>query len=343
MRIGITGATGFVGSHLIRHFAAKGHQVIAYGRNENPPQLLNKYAHYISWNLDNYVIPQKFKGDVFIHAAGFVDFWGSYKDMYKTNVEGTVNALEVAKNAKHFIYISTASVYDSFTDKYKVAEEIDYPIIHANNYAKTKTEAEKVIIQHQNKFEKVTIVRPHAIYGPGDRTLIPRILSSLTYNKAIVIGSGKNMISITHVGNICYGLSLIINSKIHGLKIYNLTDSEALSINDIYNCLFDIFNMKIQKIYIPYSAVLPLALILENIYKFIKSKTPPLLTVDIARQFTQESTLSLEKIVSDLKYDPPFNYQAGVTDLKIWIDTQGGLANYISNPINSWNGKLFTY
>jgi len=340
MKIGITGATGFVGSHLVRHLASEGHKITAYGRKSIPPLPLKEYAEYISWDLDSDSLPSQFDGDVFIHTAGFVEFWGSYQEMYKTNIEGTLKALEVAKNAKHFIYISTASVYDSFKGKHKVAEGIHYPKRYANNYAKTKAEAEKIIIKHQNKFDRITIIRPHAIYGPGDRTLIPRILSSIRNNKAIIIGSGKNKFSITHVGNICYGISLIINSKPKGLKIYNLTDIEALSINDIYHHLFSAFNMKVQKMHVPYSVVLPLTMMLESIYKLINSKKSPLLTVDIARQFTQESTLSLEKIKSELKYNPPYDIKDGFRDLNVWVDSLGGVKKYISNPINPWEGKL---
>lgn len=343
MKIAITGATGFVGSHLVRHLASEGHTVIAYGRKTIPPSPLKEYAEYISWDLDSDSLPKPFNGDVFIHTAGFVEFWGSYKDMHKTNVRGTLKALEVAKNSKHFIYISTASVYDSFKNKNRVVEVSYYPKHYANNYAKTKAETEKLIIQNADKFERVTIIRPHAIYGPGDRTLIPRILKSIRNNRAIIIGSGKNKFSITHIGNICYGISLIINSKQKGLKIYNLTDKESLSINDIYRHLFNALNLRVQIIHIPYPFIKPLASILEHSFSLVKSKKAPLLTTDLARQFTQESTLSLERITTEIRYNPPNIDKDGFRDLNNWIASIGGIKGYTSQPVDCWAGELFTY
>lgn len=343
MKIAITGATGFVGSHLIRHLSKEGHEIIAYGRTSSPPEQLKQVASYQQWNLDDFLLPKAFDGDVFIHTAGFVEFWGSYEDMYKTNVEGTLKALGVAKNAKHFIYISSASVYDSWKDKRKVSENARLPKQYANNYALTKSEAEKIILKKADNFKNVTIIRPHAIYGPGDRTLVSRILASISNNKTILVGSGNNKFSITHIGNLCYGISLIIHSKQKGLKIYNLTDSENLAINEIYEHLFNALNLKVKIVHIPYFMVKPLAFSLEKIFKLVKSKKPPLLTTDVARQFTQESTLSLEKITLELKYRPPFTNRDGFKDLKIWIDSIGGLANYLSSPIDCWNGQLITY
>src|SRR5262245_17724919 len=146
MKIGITGATGFVGSHLVRHLAKERHEIVAYGRSPNPPVKLKEYASYIQWDLDKNFIPEAFDGDIFIHSAGYVEFWGSYSDMHKINAEGTLKALEIAKKVKHFIYISSASVYGSHRAKKDALENTRYPKQYANNYGLTKSEAERIII-----------------------------------------------------------------------------------------------------------------------------------------------------------------------------------------------------
>lgn len=343
MKIGITGTTGFVGSHLIRHLSKEGHQIIAYGRKNSPPEPLKEFADYKIWDLDSSVRPDLFHGDVFIHTAGYVEFWGSYKDMYKTNVEGTIKALEMAKGAKHFIYISSASVYGSLKEKRNVSENARYPEQYANNYGLTKSEAEKMIIQHAHNFEKVTIIRPHAIYGPGDRTLVPRILASIKGDKAFIIGQGKNKYSITHVGNICYGISLIIESSGKGLKIYNLTDLEPLSINEIYNHLFSALKLRMKIAHLPYSLIKPISTFLEQTYRIAGSNRPPLLTSDLAKQFTLQSTLSLDRIKEELNYKPSYTNREGFNDLKIWIDSVGGIKSYTKNHEDCWRGELITY
>lgn len=341
MKIGVSGATGFVGSHVVRHFSKQGHKVIGYGRTINSPEALLKYADYVSWDI-NTKASNLLDCNVFIHCAGFVEFWGSYEEMYKVNIEGLKNVLEAAKNVEHLIYISTASVYSSSDGIHNASENDSHPTNFSNNYSRTKSEAEKLLREYADKIKRITILRPHTIYGPGDRTLVPRILKSIRNGKAIVIGAGKNKFSITHVGNICYGLSLVINSNKDGFEIYNLTDVEKLSINEIYKYLFSALNLKVQTIHISYSLISPVAALLEGIYRLSRSKKPPLITPHIAKQFANESTLSLDKIISELKYRPPYTYEDGFKDLKIWIDTIGGLKNYITNR-DCWKGDLITY
>ena len=97
MRIGISGATGFVGSHLVRSLAKQGHEITAFTRVE-PPEELKKVAECIIWDMRKR--PQGKDLKAFIHCAGMVDFWGSYRQMYELNVIGTKRALQLAKKAK---------------------------------------------------------------------------------------------------------------------------------------------------------------------------------------------------------------------------------------------------
>ncbi|OHA62720.1 MAG: hypothetical protein A3E07_01260 [Candidatus Wildermuthbacteria bacterium RIFCSPHIGHO2_12_FULL_45_9] len=342
MKIGITGATGFVGSHLVRHLSSQGHNIVAYGRSK-PAENLLKFADFRLWDITRPIL-ERCEADIFIHCAGFVDTWGRYRDMYDLNVMGTKRALEFAEGAEHFIYMSTASVYNPWYGKHLATEDSLYPEKYANNYGATKAQAERMVKDFSNKYRKVTILRPHVIYGPGDRHIVPRILKFAERGKEFVIGDGTNEFSITHVGNICYAVSLLLAAKLEMFRIFNVTDDKTLTVNELLKRLCLAFDLHPRVYNVPYLAAYGIAVLFETQNRIFSHKKTPLFTRDIVRQFSQESTLSIEKIKRDLHYDPPYDFNNGIQDIKLWVDSIGGRKEYISNPNEKvWQGKLFTY
>lgn len=344
MKIGITGANGFIGSHLVRHLAKEGHLIVAFGRSKKPEEVLRRFGTYRQWDIREKISLQKEKLDVLIHCGGFTEYWGAEKEIHETNVLGAINVLEAAKTVKHFIYISSASVYAS-NDGIKNAGESDaLPTEFINTYAKSKVDAERAIIEFSKKMKRVTILRPHAVYGPGDKHVFLRLLKSVKHNKAFIIGQGENKISITHVGNICYGISLLLQNKKTGFKIYNIADSETITIKELYKIFFKTLRPDVTFITVPYPLAYGIGYGLETMYKKLQIKKPPLFSQDIVKQFVHESTVSLDKIYKDLSYNPQYSCNNGFEDYKKWIESIGGLSQYLKKEhMDSWQGKLFTY
>jgi nucleoside-diphosphate-sugar epimerase len=343
MRIGITGATGFIGSHLVRHLESKGHHVIAFGRGHSHQELL-KYAQFVQWDFTQVHKANFFSGDIFIHCGGFVDFWGPSKEIYRVNVIGTKNVLSFASNVKKFIYISSASIYDGYQSKNNISEGVAYAQKFSNEYAETKTLAEIEVRKFAKNVQSTIILRPHAVYGPGDRHVVHRVLRTIRNGSVFIIGSGQNLISITHVGNISQAVSLGLRSNKKGLQVYNVTDRTPFSVNDLYMHLFHALKLNCRVYHLPYAVGASLGLASEQISKYILKNKQPLLTVDIARQCNQESTISIARIKKDLNYRAPFGVQQGFFDLNLWLESIGGVKKYIAtNHINPWAGKLFTY
>jgi nucleoside-diphosphate-sugar epimerase len=145
--IAITGVTGFLGSHLARSLYSDGYKIIGFGRAKKPSSEIYKYSEYVRWDITKSFSKIRESADFFIHTASYVKFWGDKKEIYDTNVVGTVNAINTAKkmHSKTFVYISSASVYDPFLDKINVAESAPYAKRYLNYYAETKVQAEKIV------------------------------------------------------------------------------------------------------------------------------------------------------------------------------------------------------
>src|SRR5579885_2414653 len=123
MRIAVTGSTGFVGRAVVRHFAAQGHRIDAFGRRvEHPfPDLSAVTCH--TWDITSGPYADPPAVDAVIHCAGAVAAWGPYAGFYRTNVEGMRHLLATFPTVPRLVFISSASVYDPFRDQEGISED----------------------------------------------------------------------------------------------------------------------------------------------------------------------------------------------------------------------------
>lgn len=340
--IAITGSTGFVGSHLVRSLSNDGYSIKAFGRSPEPPELLLKYADYHQWDITKQVnVATVVSADVFIHAAGYVDFWGNKKDIYQANVVGAQNAIKLAKRmgVKTFIYLSSASVYDPSVDKINIKESAPYAKHYLNYYAETKVEAEK-LLKSSKLFDSVMIIRPHAIYGPGDRTVVPQILSRVRNHRFALPDKGDVKYSVTHVGNIVDAVRLIVKRPPRGATVLNITDSKPVEAKKFLREVLVRLDGEIRIVTIPYSMGLVAAHLLESWAKLIRADSAPLLTVNIMYQLHHESTMSIDLAKQSIGYRAEHIYSDGLDDTFEWISSLGGDEH---DAQLSWSGKIKGY
>jgi nucleoside-diphosphate-sugar epimerase len=344
--IAVTGSTGFVGSHLVRSLSNDGYGIKAFGRSVKPPKPLLKYADYRQWNITEQADASMIgTADVFIHTAGFVDFWGKKKDMYQANVAGTKNAMELARQmgAKTFVYISSASVYDPLADKINVKESAPYAKRYLNYYAETKVEAEKLLRNNAN-FDSVIIIRPHAIYGPGDRTIVPQILSRAKNRRFILPDRGVSEHSVTHIGNVVDVVRYMAKEPLPGINILNITDIEPVKARTFLSEILTRLDTDIRIVTVPYPVGLGAACILELYARLTGTDKAPLLTVNIMAQLHHDSTMSIESARNLTGYKGRYGYTDGLDDTFEWIGSLGGVEKIDNHDSQlSWSGKLKSY
>ena len=204
MKTFITGGGGFLGSHIIDQLLAQGHEVTSYSRGSYP-ELEKKGVKTIQGSLsDSESLEKACLGhDVFFHTASKVAMWGRKSDFEETNFEGTKNALNACQRSgiKHFIYTSTPSVVFGEESLSGVDESTPYPEKTYSRYGASKAKAEKwVLNQNTEDFHTVSL-RPHLIFGPRDKNLIPRLIEAAKKNKLKIIGDGTNKVDVLYVEN----------------------------------------------------------------------------------------------------------------------------------------------
>jgi len=255
-KILITGATGFIGSHLCEFFTEKGFKVIAFDRY-NPEYNLgclsnSKYKkdiEFIFGDIRDYDSVHKVakRSKNILHLAALIGIPYSYFSplaYYKTNVEGTLNILEASKNLSmdQVILTSTSEVYG--TAQYVPIDE-KHPLKSQSPYAASKIAADQLGISYYNSFKTpIKILRPFNTFGPrqSSRAIIPTIILQALNNKEIKLGNLKPTRDFTYVKDTVKAYLEVLKCKKFFGRIVNVGSGKEISIKKIVLDIKNILN-----------------------------------------------------------------------------------------------------
>ena len=336
MKVGITGATGFIGGRLLKRLLSDGHEVKCLVRSRQKGKFLERLgAEVYIGDLSNLESLEDFPQDCeyIYHIAALVSEWGKKYDFYKSNVQATRVLLEASKKrrVKRFIFMSSSTVvWNSSFWKMHNLENINelYPCPekYSDSYNESKSHAERLVLSfHRSSELETVVIRPSNVWGAGDMVILPRIVDAAKKSFLIPMGSGKNIITPCHVDNLVESLILVAkNSNVVG-KIYFINDGQRI---EYYNFLKDQLNaVDINwkpKFKIPYKIGYLIALFLEIIYKIIGSKTPPVLTRFAVAALSGTRTYSISRAKRDFGYETVISYSEGMRKLREWVVNIGG-------------------
>ena len=258
-RILVTGSAGFIGSHLTEYLIKRGYNVVAFDR-------YNSNNHY-GW-LENSKYKKKIKfilGDIrdydsvnkamhdcdsVMHLAALIGIPYSYVSptaYIKTNVEGTLNVLESAKNLgiKQIIVTSTSEVYGTAVSK-KLSENDELKA--QSPYAASKIAADQLALSYYRSFGlPVKIIRPFNTFGPRQsaRAVIPTIITQALLRNKIKIGNLNVTRDFLYVEDLCSAYEEVLKSnKLLG-EVVNVGVDSEISIKKLIKEISKILNVKL--------------------------------------------------------------------------------------------------
>jgi nucleoside-diphosphate-sugar epimerase len=203
MKALVTGGGGFLGRRIVELLLAEGHDVRFIAR-QRYPQVEALGAHGLQVDLlDTGRLREALDGvDVVFHAAGKTGFWGSREEYVAVNVEGTSNLLEAARAAgvRKLVFTSTPSVVGYDGDARGISEA-PYATVHLSFYPYSKAIAEQRVLAANGPTLATVALRPHLIFGPGDRHLLPRVVRNAHAGRMVMVGDGSNVVDMTYVDN----------------------------------------------------------------------------------------------------------------------------------------------
>ena len=296
MRIAVTGASGFVGGAAATALAARGHEVIGFGRTP-----AGWSGDYRQWDLLDSP-PDLPVVDAVVHAAALADDWATPSAALAANVDGTRAVIASFPGAR-FVHISTSSVYDAFTPTVHGIESAPPAARHLSNYSSSKALAETL-------FEglDVAILRPHAVYGPGDTTLLPRIVAGIRGSRLVLPDGARVLHTLTHIDNLVDAIALAVQSPARG--IFNVGDDGDVLLSDVLtDLLAKQGRADVALGSIPYRAAYGVAAVLEATHRVVGGR--PRLTRYAVSQLGLERTLDLSRARELLGYSPRSTSLAG--------------------------------
>jgi len=317
MKILVTGSSGFIGSHLTEYLVKKGYKVVAFDRyNSNnhygwlEKSKYKKKIKFILGDIRDYDSVNKamIGCDSVMHLAALIGIPYSYVSptaYIKTNVEGTLNILESAKNLnlKQVIITSTSEVYGTAIKK-KLREKDELKA--QSPYAASKIAADQLSLSYYRSFGlPVKIIRPFNTYGPRQsaRAVIPTIVTQAILNKKIRIGNLTATRDFLFVEDLCVAYEQILKSnKLFG-EVVNVGMNSEISIKNLI--------IKISKI--------------------LKIKLTPLIEKKRIRPKKSEvSRLKCDnkKLKETTNWKPKYKIDDGLLKLIEWMKKDNNMKNY---------------
>ncbi|MGH8195791.1 MAG: NAD-dependent epimerase/dehydratase family protein [Woeseiaceae bacterium] len=327
MKILVTGGTGFTGKALVRRLIDDGHEVIAldYKEGLKTDELREWGATVVIGSVtDRDVLQRCMPGvDVVQHvAAAFREM--NVDDAYyrKVNVEGTRNVLEIAlaNGVKKVIYFSTCGVHGN-VDHPPAAE--DAPIQPADYYQRTKYEAEPIVREFVHKGLKCLIIRPAAIYGPGDPERFWMIFKRVAGGTFPIFGSGKTLYHPLYIDNLVDASILAMQSERGDGEAYLIADEEYVEIETLVREIAHVLNVDLK---VPHFPVMPLVVtghILEKVCKPF-GIVPPIFPRRVD-WYRQNRAFDISKAKRDLGYNPQVPLREGLRRTAAWYKENGYL------------------
>lgn len=286
--IGVTGASGFIGSHLVKALLSQGYEVHAFGRKPVEGTVFHP------WDAINEAKNYGIQLDVMIHCAASATDWGSDELIRKINVDGTRSALAICPTAR-FIHVSTASVYASKGDSLGITEDHAITGGFLNSYSESKFEAEKVV-EDDGRESGVYILRPHAVYGPGDTTLLPRIQEALRGRLLPLPNGGNSLVSLTRVESfVAVIMELVEYTGPVKRGVFNVADGEPVILAEALKEIMKDRGTEVKVISLPSSLAWGLGHLMEKIAKQFHLRRPPL-TRYLVSQLGYAETLDVTAI-----------------------------------------------
>jgi nucleoside-diphosphate-sugar epimerase len=329
----LTGATGFVGSHVAELLIRRGDTVRTLARAGSDTAFVEKLGvTVIRGDLtDADALKRAVEGcDVVVHCAAKVGDWGHVDEYRKVNVEGLRNLLDavLGKPLHRFVLVSTLGVYAA-RHHYATDETEPLPNDHIDGYTQSKVEAERLALEYHRKQKvPVTILRPGFVYGPRDRTVIPRIAARLKERSVMYIAQGRYALNTTYVGNIADAILLAVDAPAEVCvgEVFNVTDGEFVSKRKFFEAIADGLGLKRPPNFpsVPIWLARFVANWRESVFRRKNKPHPPRATQAQLKFAGYNLDFSIAKARTKLGYTPRVMFDEG---MKLGLDWYRSQAN----------------
>ncbi len=325
----VTGANGFLGRYIVEQLIARGDHVRALCRRADG-DLKQLGADVVLGDIrDRSAVAEACHGiDVVFHCAGVAGIWGSWRHFHSINVEGTYNVVDGCRQhgVGRLVYTSSPSVTFDGTAQEGVDESAPYPDRWLCHYPHTKALAEQAVLAANSDGLATCSLRPHLIWGPRDRHLIPRLLQRARAGQLRRVGDGTNLVDMVYVENAAAAHLLAADalrpdSPVAG-KAYFISQGEPVNCWDWINEILSLAELPPIEKSISLAAAWRIGAVLEGVHRLFCIHREPRMTRFLAAQLGTSHYFDIRRARDDFGYAPKISTADAMTRLGQCFETR---------------------
>jgi nucleoside-diphosphate-sugar epimerase len=310
----VTGGTGFTGKALVIRLLNMGHEVVAldYKEGLKTNEIRDLGAEVVIGSVtDREVVRRSMKAVEVVHhlAAAFREMTLPEKYYREVNVTGTQNVLEAAweQGVRKFIYTSTCGVHGN-VEKPPAGE--DAPIVPADYYQRTKYEAEPIVDEYFKKGLKTVILRPAAIYGPGDPERFYLIFKRVASGTFPMFGNGLTQYHPLYIDNLIDAIILAMEDEKGDGRTYLIADEKHISIKDLVREVGIAMGIQVRIRHYPLTPLIVAGHVCETVCKPL-GINPPIFPRRVD-WYRQNRAFKIDRAKRELGYVPRIGLEEGL-------------------------------
>jgi nucleoside-diphosphate-sugar epimerase len=267
--------------------------------------------------------------DLVFHVAAKAGIWGPYEEYYRANVVGTQNVIAACRHwhISRLIYTSSPSVVFNGRDMEGVDESAPYSPHFEAFYPETKAQAERLILEANGEDLATVALRPHLIWGPGDKHLIPRIIARAKAGALRRIGRRPLLVDSVYVDNAAQAHLLAADrlrpgSAISG-KVYFISQGEPRPLWDLIDMILQAAGMPRVTRHVSPTLAYAAGWLYETTYRLLRKQAEPPMTRFLARELSTAHWFNISAARRDLGYEPEVSFEQGLVRLEAWLKDTG--------------------
>ncbi len=319
MRILLTGGTSLLGAATVRLLQRRGDDVVVLQRN--PSQL--GVEERLGDICDIGAVTDAVAGvEAVIHLAARVSVTGPWDEFHQTNVVGTTNVLEAARRAgaSRFVHVSSPSVAHTGHSLIGASAGPAQPGATRGAYATTKAQSEEMALSSSTDAFPVVAIRPHLVWGPGDRQLIARIVDRARRHRLVVVGSGTALIDTTYIDNAADALVAALDRAPElGGEALVVSNGQPRPVRELLERFVVAAGLEAPRISVPVPLAKAVGSVVERMWEGLNRSDVPPITRVLAEQLSTAHWFDQRRTRQALEWEPAVDLETGFRRLAAWF------------------------
>ncbi|WP_159399661.1 type I polyketide synthase [Streptomyces alboflavus] len=326
----VAGAGGFIGGHLTRRLAERGHRVrVLVREGSDRSALAGLDVDVAVGDLGDPDSLRRAAAGVrhVYNCTGLSADWGPWADFQRVNVDGSRNLVEAAGHAgtvARFLHVSTTDVYGY---PVRPCAEDTPPRDIGLPYNRSKLLGEQAVRESAARAGlPLTVVRPVSVYGPRSKDFVIEIATLLLSRQMVYIRGGDVPAGLLYVTNAADAMIAACASEAAAGRTYNLRDPDRTTWRTYVEALARGLGVKPPSLSLPAPLARGVATVSEGLYGALRIRSRPVLTRHAVHLFDRDQSYAVDRARDELGFKGDVDFEEGVRLTLAWLDSPEGRA-----------------